>query len=73
MQCPGMAVGPVIGGQLAEGVLRPEGGGQVGSTTAQPIREAGPGEVLAAPASVFAGYFCWRRFSGKPAPIRRIK
>lgn len=73
MQHPGVAVGPVIGGQLTKRVPRPEGGGQIGPATTQPIREAGPGEVLAAPARVFVGCFCWRRFSGKPAPIRRIK
>lgn len=73
MQCPGVAVGPVVGRQPAKRMPRPEGGGQVGPTTTQPIREAGPGEVGAAPAGGQVGYFCWRRFSGKPAPTRRNK
>lgn len=73
MQCPGLAVGSVIGRQLAEGMPRPEGGGQVGPATAQPIREARPGEVFAVPASVFAGCFYWRRCSGNPTPTRRVQ
>lgn len=68
-----MAVGPAIGGQLAEGMLWPECRRKVGPATTQSIREAWPGEVLAAQASAFAGFFGWRRFSGKPAPTRHTK
>lgn len=71
--CPRVALGPEIGGQLAERVPWTVGKGEVRAATTQPVREAGLGEVLAAPASVFVGCFCWRRFFREPAPTRRTK